>query len=248
MADNETSTQAPSTETKEEVVKPEYVQDKFWDKDSSKVNLESLASSYNSLEKKLGQRTEEISKQVRSDLETEKVSNTPQEYKLHIPDVGPHTDLKISKDMDIVQWWEKTAKSNHLNQTQFDDGVKAFVDNAVKNMPNPELEIQKLGDNGKARVEAADLWSKKNLSTDGYNAFSKVAVTAEGVKAVEELMKLNKDSSMPTSQTAIEASPSADDLKSMLNDPRYWDTSKRDPAYVKRVTDLYEKTFNKAPK
>ena len=39
MADNETSTQAPSTETKEEVVKPEYVQDKFWDKDLSKVNL-----------------------------------------------------------------------------------------------------------------------------------------------------------------------------------------------------------------
>ena len=67
-------------------------------------------------------------------------------------------------------------------------------------------------------------------------------------KAVEELMKLNKDSSMPTSQTAIEASPSADDLKSMLNDPRYWDTSKRDPAYVKRVTELYEKTFNKASK
>ena len=49
-------------------------------------------------------------------------------------------------------------------------------------------------------------------------------------------------------ETAIEASPSADDLKSMLNDPRYWDTSKRDPAYVKRVTELYEKTFNKASK
>ena len=248
MADNDTSNQAPSTEKKEEVVKPEYIQDKFWDKDSSKVNVESLASSYNSLEKKLGERTEEITKQVRSDLETERAKNTPSEYKLNIPDIGPNADIKISKDMDIVQWWEKTAKSNNLNQEQFDDGVKAFVDNAVKNLPNPELEIQKLGDNGKARVEAADLWSKKHLSPDSYNAFSKVAVTAEGVKAVEELMKMNKDSSMPTSQTAIEASPSADDLKSMLNDPRYWDTSKRDPAYVKRVTELYEKTLNKASK
>ena len=79
MADNDTSNQAPSTEKKEEVVKPEYIQDKFWDKDSSKVNVESLASSYNSLEKKLGERTEEITKQVRSDLETERAKNTPSE-------------------------------------------------------------------------------------------------------------------------------------------------------------------------
>ena len=33
------------------------------------------------------------------------------------------------------------------------------------------------------------------------------------------------------------------DLKSMLNDPRYWDSSRRDPAYVRRVTELYEKAY-----
>ena len=72
---------------KEEVVKPEYVQDKFWNKDSSNVNIESLSSSYNSLEKKLGQRTEDLSKQIRTDMETESLKNAPTEYKLNIPDI-----------------------------------------------------------------------------------------------------------------------------------------------------------------
>ena len=69
-----------------------------------------------------------------------------------------------------------------------------------------------------------------------------------GVKVVEELMKLNKDSTMPTQTTQIDVAASADDLKSMLNDPRYYDSSKRDPAYVKRVTELYEKAYKNQAK
>ena len=53
---------------------------------------------------------------------------------------------------------------------------------------------------------------------------------------------------MPTAQTAIETSPSSDDLKSMLNDPRYYDSARRDPAYVKRVTELYEKAYKNSQK
>ena len=169
---------------KEEVVKPEYVQDKFWNKDSSNVNIESLSSSYNSLEKKLGQRTEDLSKQIRTDIETESLKNAPTEYKLNIPDISPEIDLKITKDLPIVQWWDKTAKDVKLSQDQYDAGVKAFVDNAVNSLPNPQVEIQKLGDNGKARLEATDLWSKKYLSQDAYNAISKVVTTAEGVIAM----------------------------------------------------------------
>ena len=92
------------------------------------------------------------------------------------------------------------------------------------------------------------MWSKKHLSPDGFSTISKIASTAEGVKVVEELMKLNKDSTMPTQTTQIDVAASADDLKSMLNDPRYYDSSKRDPAYVKRVTELYEKAYKNTTK
>ena len=241
MADDNAN--APvATEESSEVTKPEYVQDKFWNAESNQVNIENLASSYNSLEAKLGSRTEDLTKQIRTDIEAEKLKNVPESYKLNVPEMD-NTKLTINEDMPIVKWWGETAKEAGLSQEQYDNGVKAFVNNAVANLPNLELEKQKLGDNGKERVEAASMWSKKHLSPEAYNTVQDLASTADGVKVVEELMKLTKDTTMPTSNTAIDAQATQDDLKAMLNDPRYWDSNKRDPGYVRRVTELYEKAY-----
>lgn len=243
MADDNANTAPVATEQSSEVTKPEYIQDKFWNTERNEVNLENLASSYNSLESKLGSRTEDLTKQIRSDLENEKLKNVPEEYKLNIPELESNVSLDINNEMPIVQWWNQTAKDSGLSQEQYDEGVKAFVENAISNLPNTDLEIQKLGDAGKERIEAAELWSKKHLSPESYSAISSFAATAEGVKALEEVMKLSKDSNMPTTQTQVDVTADMDDLKSMLKDPRYWDSSKRDPSYVKRVTELYEKAF-----
>jgi hypothetical protein len=244
MADDNAEVSAPiATEAPSEATKPEYVQDKFWDETTKQVNIENLASSYNSLESKLGSRTEDLTKQIRTDLEAEKLKNVPESYNLNVPELESNVDLTIDKEMPIVQWWDKTAKDAGLSQEQYDSGVKAFVDNALANIPNPQVETQKLGDAGRERIEAADMWSKKHLSPEGYNTIANLASTADGVKVVEELMKLNKDSNMPTSNTQVDAQATQDDLKAMLNDPRYWDSNKRDPGYVRRVTELYEKAY-----
>ena len=244
MADDNAEVSAPiATEQPSEATKPEYVQDKFWDETTKQVNIENLASSYNSLESKLGSRTEDLTKQIRTDLEAEKLKNVPESYNLNVPELESNVDLTIDKEMPIVQWWDKTAKDAGLSQEQYDSGVKAFVDNALANIPNPQVETQKLGDAGRERIEAADMWSKKHLSPEGYNTIANLASTADGVKVVEELMKLNKDSNMPTSNTQVDAQATQDDLKAMLNDPRYWDSNKRDPGYVRRVTELYEKAY-----
>lgn len=243
MADDNAEVSAPiATEAPSEAAKPEYVQDKFWNETTKEVNIENLASSYNSLETKLGSRTEDLTKQIRTDLEAEKMKNVPESYKLNVPEME-NSKVSVSEDMPIVKWWGETAKSAGLSQEQYDSGVKAFVENAVANLPNPDLERQKLGDAGKERVEAASMWSKKNLTPEGYSTIADLAGTANGVKVIEELMKLTKDTSMPTSPTQVDVAATSDDLKSMLNDPRYYDSAKRDPAYVRRVTELYEKAY-----
>lgn len=244
MADDNANSAPVATEQSSETTsRPEYIQEKFWNAEKGEVNIENLASSYNSLESKLGSRTEDLTKQIRTDIENEKLQNVPEEYKLNVPELDGNVSLDISNDMPIVQWWNQTAKNAGLSQEQYDEGVKVFVDNAIANLPNSDLEVQKLGDAGRERVEAAELWSKKHLSPEAYNAISGFAATAEGVKALEEVMKLTKDSNMPTTQTQVDVSADIDDLKSMLKDPRYWDSSRRDPAYVKRVTELYEKAY-----
>ena len=243
MADDNANAAPVATEQTSEVTKPDYIQDKFWNAETKEVNIENLASSYNSLESKLGSRTEDLTKQIRTDIENEKLKNVPEEYKLNVPELEGNVSLDISNDMPIVQWWNQTAKNSGLTQEQYDEGVKVFVDNAIANLPNPDLEVQKLGDSGRERIEAAELWSKKHLSPDAYTAISSFAATAEGVKALEEVMKLTKDSNMPSTQTQVDATADIDDLKSMLKDPRYWDSSRRDPSYVKRVSELFEKAY-----
>ena len=241
--DNANAPVATDSQEQPVVAKPEFVQDKFWDAERKEVNLENLASSYNALEKKLGSRTEDLSKQIRTDLEQEKLGKTPEEYKVNLPELPENVDVTVSDDMELVQWWKDTAKQNGLSQEQFDQGVNAFVNNAVATLPDVNAEMEKLGDNAKERIEASELWSKKNLSPESYSTFSSLAATAEGVKVVEEIMKLTKDSPIPTTPTQVSVTPNEDDLKSMLQDPRYWDSSKRDPSYVKRVTELYEKAY-----
>ena len=241
--DNANAPVATDSQEQPVVAKPEFVQDKFWDAERKEVNLENLASSYNALEKKLGSRTEDLSKQIRQDLEQEKLSKAPEEYKVNLPELPENVDVTVSDDMELVQWWKDTAKQNGLSQEQFDQGVNAFVNNAVATLPDVNAEMEKLGDNAKERIEASELWSKKNLSPESYSTFSSLAATAEGVKVIEEIMKLTKDSPIPTTPTQVSVTPNEDDLKSMLQDPRYWDSSKRDPAYVKRVTELYEKAY-----
>ena len=238
-----TDTQTESGETSANTSKPEFIQDKFWDTERNEVNLENLASSYNSLEKKLGSRTEDLSKQIREDLEMEKLKSAPEEYKVNLPELPENVDVSVSDDMEIVQWWKDTAKKNGLSQEQFDQGVEMFVNNAIATLPDMNAEMQKLGDNAKERVEAAELWSKKNLSPESYQTFSNVASTAEGVKVIEEIMKMTKDSPMPSTPTQISVAPNLQDLKSMINDPRYYDSNRRDPAYVKRVEELFEKAY-----
>lgn len=238
-----TDTQTESGETSANTSKPEFIQDKFWDTERNEVNLENLASSYNSLEKKLGSRTEDLSKQIREDLEMEKLKSAPEEYKVNLPELPENVDVTVSDDMEIVQWWKDTAKKNGLSQEQFDQGVEMFVNNAMATLPDMNAEMQKLGDNAKQRVEAAELWSKKNLSPESYQTFSNVASTAEGVKVIEEIMKMTKDSPMPTTPTQVSVAPNLQDLKSMINDPRYYDSNRRDPAYVKRVEELFEKAY-----
>jgi len=238
MVEEVATQETQETKTQE---KPEYVPEKFWNKDLNEVNVEELSASYNSLEKKLGARTDELSKQVREDIEKEKRAKVPEKYEITKPELEEGVDVDINADMPLLQWWQKTAKDNGLTQEQFDDGIKAFINNEVDGLPSLESEKEILGENATARIEAAELWSKKNLSTEAYETMSRIANTANGVKLVEEIMKLNKDAPIPTTETAIEAAPSLNDLRSMMQDKRYW--LDKDPAYIEKVSNLYEKYY-----
>jgi len=223
---------------------PEYIPSKFWNTDTKEVNVEDLGASYKALEKKLGMRTDELSKQIREELQNEISGKAPEEYLLNTPELPDGVNLDIDPEMPLLQWWANTAKTRGLSQEEFDAGIKAFVDNEINSLPNLENEKQMLGDNADQRLESADLWAKKNLSSESYDTIANFASTANGVRVIEEIMKLTKDAPIPNTETKIDVTPDPLDLKAMMKDPRYWKDGEKDPAYIKKVTNLYEKYYN----
>jgi mRNA deadenylase 3'-5' endonuclease subunit Ccr4 len=232
-----------ATQKEAEVNRPEYVPEKFWDTDRNEIKVEELSASYNSLEKKLGMRTDELSNQIRTDIEQERKGSIPEKYEIVMPEIPEDVNIEVNEEQELLKEWSNICKDNNLSQDVFNRGVNAFVNNEIAGLPNIKSEMEILGDNAKARLEAAELWSKKYLSNEAYDTMSRLATTADGVKAIEEIMNITKSKPLPNANTVVDAELEENDLRSMMNDPRYYDPSQRDPAYYAKVTKLYEKKY-----
>jgi len=237
------TTQEVSQENTTETQIPEYIPEKFWDTDRNEIKVEELGASYKALEQKLGMRTEDLVRQVQEDYENQRKSSVPESYEVRIPEVPEDVEITVDPEQELVKSWQQICKDNGLSQEVFDQGVAAFVNNEIAGLPNLQEEMSKLGDNARERIEAADLWSKKYLSTDAYDAIANLASTAEGVKALEEIMSLSKSKPLPNTNTVVDVELDERDLQSMMQDPRYWKEGMKDPSYIAKVTNLYQKKY-----
>ena len=220
---------------------PSYAPEKFWDKDKNELNVEELGMSYKALEKKLWQRTESLVNDIREEVKGEISAKAPEEYLIPELDLPDGINVDINTDEPMLQWWANTAKQAGLSQEQFAEGINQFVNNEIAGLPDTEAEKNLLGDNADERIQSADLWAKKNLSPEGYETVAQLASKADGVKVIEELMNLTREAPIPQHETQIDVKPSMTDLRSMMNDPRYHEDGKKDPAYIEKVTQLFNK-------
>lgn len=235
-----------NTEASTETEIPSYVPEKFWNSDLNEVNVEELGASYKALEKKLGQRTEELAGTIREEVLADISGQAPEKYEMVMPELPEGVQIDVDSEQPLLKWWEETARSKGLSNEDFNKGIEAFVQNEIAGLPDRDTQLNLLGENATQRIESADLWAKKNLSESSYAAIANMASTAEGVKAIEEIMALNKDAPIPTTETKVDVQLDPLDLRSMMADERYWKDGAKDPAYIKKVSDLYEKYANKA--
>ena len=232
---------AVAEENKVESSIPEYVPEKFWDKDKNELNVEELGMSYKALEKKLGQRTDVLYKELEEDYAKRMSAKAPEEYVIPEFELPEGVNVDINTEEPMLQWWADTARKAGLSQEQFAEGIEQFVNNEIAGLPDIQAEKELLGDNAEQRIESANLWAKKNLTPDSYDAISQFAARADGVKVIEELMNLTKEAPIPQHETQIDVKPSLADIRSMMNDPRYYEDGRKDPAYIEKVTQLFNK-------
>tara|TARA_Y100000593_G_scaffold32373_1_gene63797 strand:- start:3861 stop:4628 length:768 start_codon:yes stop_codon:yes gene_type:complete len=233
------------TETTEtSATRPDYVPEKFWDADQGQVNVEALSQSYTNLEGLIGKKREEIKQEVANEyvaeLDQDRPKGGPDKYVINFAEDSPLHELQDQIDYEdpLVKMWADTAYRAGLSNDEFSNGVEKFISGMVPNT-DIDAEIAALGENGKARVEAVDLWANNNLEKSEYEALAQSVNTADGIRALEKLMKAgnsNARANFTDSNAAMK--PSKEDLQTAMNDPRYWDPGRRDPAFVRQVENM----------
>lgn len=237
---------APTSDHQVDDGRPEYIPEKFWDNETQKVMLESWGKSHKELEGKLRSKTDDL----RSEIEQERMAQVPESYvftqpELELPD---GIEINISEDDPILQAWNEIAKSAGLTQEHYNQGIQAWFESQVAQMPNRAEEMEKLGDRGQDRIESIETLLQSKLGDKGFQWFQEAMITAEGIEAVEELIGVMQKTTQPSELG--DGQPvrlSQGDLDEMMADPRYWDPVRRDPKYVERVTRGFEQLYGDKP-
>ena len=224
-ADNAELAEAVAVEEEPVSERPEWLPEKF-------NTPEDMAASYASLESKLGQGHDEIRAQIERELEVSALEGRPDtagDYEL-----PEQINEAEAVDNEMLAWWAEHSFENGYSQEEFADGIAKYAAYMESQEPNLEAERQALGENADARIEAVDLWASKNVPEEFADQIELLGQSAKGIKMLEHLMSQSQQTS-PQGQFVAPQTTNENQLKTMMQDPRYWNPAQRDPNYVKQV-------------
>ena len=157
--------------------------------------------------------------------------------------VMPETvDEEIAVDNALFQWWTNHAYENGYSQDEFEDGIKQFNEALEMMQPDLEAETKALGDNADARIEAVSLWSQKFFPEEYEDVILGIGQSAKGIEMMEFLMQNVKDASV-SGDAGMSSRTTEDDLRTKMQDPRYWNPVKRDQAFVREVDEGFAQLY-----
>ena len=199
---------------------------------------EDLAKAYKELESKLGGKEEDIRGKLLEEIQAEAFGDRPEtagDYQL--PDI---IDEESAVDSELLQWWSEHAFENGYGQEEFQQGIEMYAQAISRSEPDIEAESAKLGDNANDRIQAASLFANKFFPEDALPAIERMCESHEGIIALESIMEAMKDGSF-ANNTQATAGASEQQLREMMNDPRYW--KERDPHFINEVTKGYQQIY-----
>jgi hypothetical protein len=209
-----------------------------------KPDLGLLVQSYGELETRFNTKTEDLKRQIAEETLKER-PKAAAEYKL--PKLKGVDEKELSEH-PMIGWWREQAFEAGLPQAKFEKAVETYIERMQPaEVPEETLKAE-LGESYKARIAAVDGWARKTAKDAAeMEALQQVAVSPAGIRLLERLAGLG---SALSADEAADRQPelTLDKLRSMQADPRYWDTARRDPAFVAQVEEGYRKLYPDARK
>ena len=138
----------------------------------------------------------------------------------------------------MIQFWRETCHKNGLNQTEFELGVAAYIDNIMHEAPDPDKVVESLGQNGQERFDSVATWLTGRLGENALESFGPVLGSADGVTHMENLIAMTKDFQQGgAGQSSAPQGPlTQEQIEQKMKDPRYADPYRREQSFVDEVT------------
>jgi uncharacterized Zn finger protein len=254
--------------------KPDYVEAKFWDAESRTVKVEDMARSYGELQTTLGRKVNSFAESdtgfktlmdnhletvgtdmlagIQAKFDEDRFVGRPEsadKYELNIPEelIPENVTVTAREDHPMVQFWREAAFASGRTQEQFQEGVNAFIESELDQLPDYENEMKSLGENAQQRSEAINAWASKTLDDNQFASLERFMVTADNFKLIETLFVGSGQIKLADNTDAVKTDPvkTRDELKTLMNDERYHNSVARakDPAYRQMVQKEWARAF-----
>ena len=229
--------------------RPDYFPEKLWGdgtqymQEDGSLNHEamgnSLSEAYKQAERRIYMRTEDLRSEVAEEIRAEVPKGVPataEEYSVDIDPLLLPDGLEFQ--VDATDPFLVTAKDvlhkHNVPQHEFNQLDEAYINSNLANMPNYDVEKEKLGEYSDMRCERVNAWCQRHLSENSYNVISGMAVRSEMVEAIEEIMELSGEPKFLVGEDTghFQERLQRNDVQALQDSPEY---RRGDPATVQRV-------------
>ena len=205
---------------------------------------------------RLGTMTSEIQAKALKDLRGEAPAEA-KDYQIQLSNEAMEQLPEAMRDTaqldgdPLVGWFREYAHELGLGPQQFNKAMEGYLTTVARSQAaSVASERSKLGPNGEKRLESLANFLGTNLEKRHAMALQANLSSAEGFAAVEALIgKLSGPSTIRSFGNGADMGSvgpglsTEAEVRQAQRDPRYWDPSRRDPAYVKAVETAWQRLF-----
>ena len=210
--------------------RPETVPEKFWDAERGGVRVDAALTAYRELEGAYSRKREALA----AELAAERRKGVPEkpegyEFKVEPGTLPEGFEAILPPDDDPML---STARSvlHELGASpeQFSKLSQAFLAWQMGTQPDVAAERAKMGESAEARIGAVDAWLARTVDETGYKALPEAVVTADGLAALEKLMRAAQAGIGAGNPGAGDGSPSEtrEEVMVLMGSPDYYHQTK----------------------
>ena len=229
--------------------RPDYFPEKLWGdgtqflEEDGTLNHEAMGSSlseaYKQAERRIYMRTEDLRSEVAEEIRMEVPKGVPETAEDYSVDIDPlllpdGLEFHVDDTDPFLVTAKDVLHKHNVPQHEFNQLAEAYINSNLAQLPDYDVEKEKLGDYSDMRCERVKAWCQRHLSENSYDIISAMATRSEMVEAIEEIMELSGEPKFLVGEDTghFQERLGRNDVQALQDSPEY---RRGDPATVQRV-------------